>query len=91
MPFKKGQSGNPSGNKGPHKKTKEWEALGAAIMGKQADRFAKALANLKDEKFVSSYIQVLEYFQPKQQRTENLHEVEGLTVNIIRGDDKSKD
>jgi len=89
MPFEKGNPGKPKGAIG--KKTKQWEALGEAIVGKQAERFTKVLADLNDEKFIPAYMQVLEYFQPKLQRTENLHEVEGLTVNIIRGDDKSKD
>jgi len=84
MPFEKGNK-HGNGNKGAkHKKTKEWEALAKDILGDGATRFKDAIGNLSDEKYINAYMQVLEYFQPKLQRTENLHEVEGITVNIIK-------
>ena len=51
-------------------KTSQWEELGAKIIGEGAERFMKVLDSLEDEDFTRNYIQILEYFKPKQQRTE---------------------
>ena len=83
MPFKKGQSGNPEGkSKGTRsKKTVEWEALGEAITTKHADRFNKILNDLPEDKFADKFLQVLEYFKPKQARVENVHQGD-VSINI---------
>lgn len=67
MPFQPGNPGRTPGSL--NRKTKQWEALGAAIMGKHTDRFNKILDKLNDEDFMDRYTQVLEYFQGKIQRT----------------------
>lgn len=72
MPFKKGQSGNargkPTGTKS--KKTVQWELLGDSIMNKHTERFNGVLKAMDDDKFADTFIKVLEYFKPKQNRTD---------------------
>lgn len=69
MPFKKGHSGaKPKGAK--HEKTKQWEALGEAIVTTHAERFNDILEKSDDSNFQKYYTMILEYFKPKQQRTE---------------------
>lgn len=78
MAFKKGKSGNPKGKQPgtKAKRTLEWEALNGTIIGKQAGKFNKFLDKLWDGdlghqiKAAEMYLQVLEYFKPKQARTE---------------------
>ena len=90
MPFKKGKSGNlkgkPKGVKA--KKTLEWEALGESITTKQAGKFNKFLDNLWEQdqlKAADLFLQTLEYFKPKQARTEIKQEgVQKLEVVINR-------
>ena len=77
------RKGNPGKQKGTiSKKSKEWEALGKFITGGEAKRFKEEMAKLNGKDFINSYMQVLEYFQPKLQRTENKHEHEG-GINVI--------
>ena len=66
MPFEKGNPGRPDGIK--NQKTKQWEALAESIATTHTDRFNEILATLPDDKFISSYLQVLEYFKPKLAR-----------------------
>ena len=68
----KGNTNNPAGKpKGTKSaKTKQWEELGAKIIGESAERFMSVLDNLDDENFMRNYLMILEYFKPKQQRTE---------------------
>lgn len=72
MPFKKGQSGNPKGpNPGyKHDKTLQWEALGEALLTKHSERANRILETMPDDKFLDNYGKLLEYFKPKQARTE---------------------
>ena len=83
MPQPKGRSGNPKGKpKGTKsEKTKQWEALGEAIVTRHANRFNEILDTCEDEKFADKFLQVLEYFQPKLARTELKHEGE-LDLNL---------
>lgn len=83
MPQPKGTSGNPLGKpKGTKsQKTKEWEALGEAIATRHAERFNALLDELEPEKFADKFLQVLEYFKPKLQRTELKHEGE-IDINL---------
>ena len=68
----KGNTNNPAGKPAGTKntKTKQWEELGAKIVGESAERFMTILAGLEDEAFTKNYLQILEYFKPKQQRSE---------------------
>jgi len=71
MPFKKGREktgGKPRGSR--NKKTQQWEALGESIMNKHTKKFNEELDKLSGEKFMEMYIKVLEYFKPKQNRTD---------------------
>jgi hypothetical protein len=72
MAQKKGQTGNPNGRpKGTkNKKTVQWEALGDAITNEHTERFNRVLDAMDDDKFADTYIKVLEYFKPKQNRTD---------------------
>jgi hypothetical protein len=72
MPFKPGKSGNPEGR--PHgaksEKTKQWEDLGEALLTRHAERANKIMETMPDDKFLDNYGKLLEYFKPKQARTE---------------------
>ena len=71
MPFKKGNkigNGRPKNSK--NKKTVQWEQLGEAITSEHTERFNKILTSLPDDKFSDMYIKILEYFKPKQNRTD---------------------
>lgn len=60
--------GRPQGAKG--EKTLQWEKLGSVIVSDSAERFMTVLDNMDDEDFIKAYLQILEYFKPKQQRRE---------------------
>lgn len=68
MKFQKGNPGKPKG--AISAKTRQWEALGEAIITKHADRFNKILSEADDDKFAQLFHMTLEYFQPKLARTE---------------------
>ncbi len=72
MPFKPGKSGNPTGrpNGAKSEKTLQWEALGEALLTKHSERANKILETMPDDKFLDNYGKLLEYFKPKQARTE---------------------
>jgi len=65
----------------PNKKTQQWDELGAKIVGEGAERFMNVLDGLSDEDFTKNYLQILEYFKPKQQRTEIKGDIKS-TVDI---------
>ncbi|HUT43098.1 MAG TPA: DUF5681 domain-containing protein [Desulfobacterales bacterium] len=68
--FKPGQSGNPNGKpKGiMNRKSVEWIELHEYLLGEGLNRFAQLLRDSDDDKFIKLYIQILEYFKPKQAR-----------------------
>jgi len=72
MAFKKGQSGNPGGKVPGTKsnKTLAWERLGDMIVNEGAERYQKYLETLDDKKFADEFKSILEYFKPRQQKTE---------------------
>lgn len=84
MPFLPGKSGNPKGKPlgARSEKTLQWEALGEALLTKHSERANQILASLDDDKFLDHYGKLLEYFKPKQARTEVKQE--GTTEVIIR-------
>ena len=85
MPFKKGHSGNPKGKpKGiKSQKTQQWEVLGESIMNEHTEKFNSELNKLHGEKFMDMYIKVLEYFKPKQMRTDLTTKGNEIQTNII--------
>lgn len=57
-------------------KTKQWEALGEAIVTTHAERFNQILMEAGDENFQKYFTMILEYFKPKQARTEVAGEID---------------
>ena len=84
MPQPKGSTGNPNGRPVGSKnaKTKEWEALGEAIVTRHAERFNQILESCPDDKFAQRFLDLIEYFQPKLARTEV--RTDGKTETIVR-------
>ena len=71
MPAPKGNkysTGRPAGTK--KEKTLQWEALGEALLTKHSERANRILETMPDDKFLDNYGKLLEYFKPKQARTE---------------------
>ena len=68
----KGKTGNPNGRPTGSKnvKTEQWEALGHALVSKHSGRANAILEACDDEVFMDNYIKLIEYFKPKQSRTE---------------------
>lgn len=81
---KKGETNNPKGRTPgtKNKKTLEWEALGDAITGKGAERFMEILDSMDEADFTKNYLMILEYFKPKQQRSEVKTDGE-VTINWV--------
>jgi hypothetical protein len=67
MPFKQGNK--EAKKKGKHEKTKQWEELGDAIRNRHTERYNSILDSLPDDKFADKYLQTLEFFAPKLNRT----------------------
>jgi hypothetical protein len=89
MPFKKGQSGNPSGPKPGYKqeRTRQWEELGEALITRHSERANKILATLPDDKFLDNFGRLLEYFKPKLGRTEVKQEgTAQIVIKVIEDD-----
>lgn len=72
MPFQKGHKGfKPKGAKS--EKIKAWDELGAMITGEHTERvntYLEQLFKTDKEAFFKAYTLLLEYFKPKQARTE---------------------
>ena len=71
MPAPKGNkysTGRPSGSK--NERTKQWDDLGEALLTRHAERANKIMETMPDDKFMDNYGKLLEYFKPKQARTE---------------------
>ncbi len=70
-------------------KTIAWNNLGDFITEQGAERLKRILAESDDATFMKVYIQLIEYFKPKQSRIEpdKFQEKHTITVSII-GDDK---
>jgi len=89
MPAPKGNkysTGRPSGSK--NERTMQWEALGEALLTKHSERANKILETMPDDKFLDNYGKLLEYFKPKQARTEIKQEgVQQVEVIIKRKGD----
>ena len=73
MAFKKGHkkipnSGIQKGQK--QQKTEQWEAISEYMVGEGLARFSEEIQKLPGEKFIYTYMQLLEYFKPKLARQE---------------------
>lgn len=68
----KGKSGNPKGKPVGTKNTKtlQWEELGHSLLTGHSKRANQILNDCDDEVFMDNYTKLLEYFKPKQARTE---------------------
>jgi len=51
-------------------KTKAWETIGEYLLNDGAERAKKIMLSSDNENFMKYYITLLEYFRPKQARTE---------------------
>ena len=75
MPKKFSSEYQPKNRKsGPNEKTLAWERLGEMVVNEGAERYQKFLEGLDDKKFAEEFKAILEYFKPRQQRTELKHE-----------------
>tara|TARA_R110000868_G_scaffold25972_2_gene100618 strand:+ start:901 stop:1152 length:252 start_codon:yes stop_codon:yes gene_type:complete len=78
-------SGNTGGN--IHKKTRAWNELGDFFTKAGAERAMDIMMASEDVDFMKYYDNLLEYFQPKLARSENVNKnenkIEGVTVQII--------
>jgi len=78
-------TGRPPGSKA--EKTIQWEALGEALLTRHSERANEVMNNLDDEAFLDNYIKLIEYFKPKQARTEIKQEgVQQIEVLVKRPD-----
>lgn len=71
-------NGRPTGSK--NQRTKEWEALGEAILTKHTEKFNSILSKSKDDEFMNRFLAVIEYFKPKLARVESKSDVQNETV-----------
>ena len=81
----KGHTNNPKGKPKGTKSTKtlQWEAIAEYLTDEGAEKAKKILMKMNDESFMRNYLQILEYFKPKQARIESeVSVVTPLTVNI---------
>lgn len=85
--FQKGNEGRPKGTK--NKRTQQWEALAESITGRQAEYFNDYLEELwesSDPKIKNQaaelFLKTLEYFKPKQQRTE-VQQDDEMIIRIV--------
>lgn len=68
MPFQKGNKGKPKGAKS--ERIKNWEKLGEMLTSQGAERVLRYLDRCNDETFLKHYMNLLEYFKPKLNRTD---------------------
>lgn len=82
MKYKKGQSGNPSGKPKGTKNTKtiEWEEFGKELLNEGSMKAKRILSESTDENFMKYYIQLIEYFAPKQSRIESTNKNDNQTI-----------
>ena len=70
--------------------SKNWNKLKDAVMNKHAERLNALLTTAEDEEFALNYFKLLEYIQPKLQRTEIKQESEDeitLKINYVKSTD----
>lgn len=72
MGLHKGQTNNPKGRNvgSKNKKTIAWTHLGGFLTENAAERAKDIMMDSDDTDFMKYYVMLLEYFKPKQARTE---------------------
>lgn len=72
MGLPKGRTNNPKGKpKGSKaKKTIQWESIGEYLINDGSKKYKEYLEKLDEKEFASEFRAILEYFKPKQTRTE---------------------
>ena len=73
MAFKKGDKKPPNSGirKGEKQlKTRQWEGIAEYMIEDGATRFGDIMKDLPDDKFIPTYLSILEYFKPKLARQE---------------------
>ena len=70
--------------RGKSEKTKQWELLGERITNKYTERVFKYLDTIKDDaKFMVAYMNLLEYFKPKLNRTDLTNDGEKFDFSVL--------
>lgn len=93
MPFKPGKSGNLNGRGSGNlnKKTEQWEIFSAYCLDGGLKKFKEELTKLEGKAYVDAYLSLLEFHQPKLQRSEIKATIEGeivtttYTIGIAEG------
>ena len=67
----------------PNVKTQAWEQLGDFITETGAERAKEIMQTCTPEKFMIYYPMLLEYFKPKQNRTQTDLNINQLTAPIV--------
>ena len=89
----KGYTNNPNGRPigSKNQKTIQWETFSQYMMKEGLEKFQIELMKLKGRDYVSSILQLMEFFKPKYQRTE-LTGVDGapirkeIIIKLLDGD-----
>jgi hypothetical protein len=82
-PFKLGNPGKPKG--ALSEKTRFWLELKDFITTEGAEKFQDELMKLDGKEYINSYINILEYFQPKLQKIDADVKSMDKTITIIEG------
>lgn len=95
MGLQKGQTNNPNGRpKGSKsRRTEQWEKFSEWFMCDGMDRLQEEMSKLKGKEFIREVKDLMEFFQPKLQRTETDITTKGESVNkpIIEFSQEDKD
>ena len=77
--FAKGNPGKPKG--ALSYKSIAWDRIGEYLVGEGAEKYLSIISKLDDDKFAREFQAILEYFKPKQQRTEIKGDVD-TTIHV---------
>lgn len=85
MPRKRGLAKTGGRKAGvPNKRTQQWEMFVEHCMTGGLEKFKKELEKLNGKNYVDSFLTLLEFHQPKLQRTEGTLSVNELPCPIIK-------
>ena len=71
-------------------KTLMWNELKEYLIGEGSERYLKFMSKLNDKDFANRYEKMLEYFKPKQQRTEIKADIKASGPKKIGFEDKDE-